>query len=77
LGRSAAWQRIWFGVDQAKLLSISEAHVVKNSWIITTDSKLSINPLILNIIDLDLNKNYKLIGTINKKFINYFIWKPK
>lgn len=61
----------------AKLLSISKIEVVKRSWIISTDSQISLNPTILQVINLDINKNYQLIGTINKKSKNYFVWKPK
>ena len=50
-----------------KLLSMADLKIIKNSWIISTNHKININPKILNNLKLSLQKDYKLIGTVKKK----------
>jgi len=73
------WASAYAGSEKMakKLISISNINKVKNSWFVTTDYKINISPKILNFVGLELEKNYKLIGKIQKKNKSYFIWKPK
>ena len=67
----------------AKVLNISKFENIKNAWIVTTEHSLNINPKLLNLIGLDLKRDYVLVGTIkknslDKKYVkNYQFWKPK
>ena len=56
---------------------MADLKIIKNSWIISTNHKININPKILNNLKLSLQKDYKLIGTVKKKDKSYFIWKPE
>ena len=72
------WGSGYIGSEKkaSKLLSIADFKTIKNSWIISTDHKMNINPKILNNLKLNLYYDYELVGNITKNDKNYYIWKP-
>ena len=72
------WASAYVGSQKKveKLLKISDINKIKNSWIVTTDFKVRINPEVLNTVGLDLDRDFKFVGKVEKSNKNYFVWMP-